>query len=102
MTATETPVRCALADIADHRFVTVDARITAVDLWHQDTIRPWATITLTGDGELVDVQVYPLTFAIACEYLRVGDRVTVSGEVGNDADGLFMSAHTIHPIGCAR
>jgi hypothetical protein len=99
VTTTAHPVHCTLADIADHRFVTVDARITAITVKHQDTRYPWATITLTASGDLVDVNVYPTTYALCSEHLQVGNRVTVSAEVAHDADGLFMAAHTIHSDG---
>lgn len=105
---TSAPVRCSLADIADHQFVTVDAWVGDIDLKHLDTSRPWATVTLmdaatTADARvLVDVNVYSTTFALCSEHLRIGNRITVSAEVALDADGLFMSAHTIHPTGVTR
>lgn len=102
MTTTANPTRCTIADLADHRFVTVTARICAVDLKHVGTSRPWAVMTLTAGGDLVDVNVYPVTFALTAEHLNVGDQVTVSAEVAQDADGLFLAAHTIHPIGDLR
>jgi hypothetical protein len=102
MTATATPVRTTLAGIADHRFVSVDARICAIDLKHEDTHRPWAVIALVDGAVMVDVNVYPVTYALTSQHLRVGSVVTVSGEVATDADGLFMAAHTIHPAGEAQ
>jgi DNA polymerase III alpha subunit len=102
VTTTANPACCTLADLADHRFVTVTARILAVEPKHQDTSRPWAVVTLTSDGELAEVHVRPLEYADTSEHLRVGNRVVVSGETAQDADGWFMRAHTIHPIGDLR
>ena len=97
MTTTANPVRCTLADIPNHRFVSVDARVLAVDPRHQDTTRPWAVVSLTADGNLVELRVYPVTYALTSEHLEVGNLLTVTAEVAEDADGWFMAAHTIHP-----
>lgn len=97
MTATANPTRCPLDRVADYTLVTVEARIAAVDLRHPDTSRPWAVATLTDGTALLDLNVYPATYALTSENLTVGDLVTVSGEVGQDADGVFLAAHTIHP-----
>ena len=97
MTAVAAPVRCTLADLPNHRFVTVSARILAVEVRHEGTSRPWAVVTLTDGGELADVHVRPIEYALTAAHLKVGDRVTVSGETAQDADGWFMRAHTIHP-----
>lgn len=93
--ATATPVRCSLAEIADHQFVTVTARIAAVDFMLGDSRRPWAVIALVDGAVLVDVQVYPTTYALCSQHLRVGVRVTVSAEVGQDYDGVYLAAHDI-------
>lgn len=96
MTTTANPTRCSLAQIADHLFVTVDARIAAIGLKHQDTRYPWAELTLTDGEMLVDVRVYSRTYALCSEHLQVGNRVVVSAEVAQDAEGVFMAAHTVH------
>lgn len=95
MTTTALPTRCHLRDVADHRFVTVEARILAVEIKHADTRFPWAVVTLVEDGDLLEVRAYPTTFALASEHLQVGNRVVVSAEVATDADGTFAAAHTV-------
>jgi DNA polymerase III alpha subunit len=102
VTTTATPTRCTLADIANHQHVIVEARITAVDLKHEGTSRPWAVVTLTADGHLAELRVYPTTYALTSEHLVVGNRVVVSAETATDADGTFMAAHTIGPAGDMR
>ncbi len=102
MTATATPVRCTLADIADHLFVTVEARIESVVVTHKGIPGEWATLTLTDSGARVDARVYSATWRDFAHLCTVGARIEVTGVSAQDTDGLFMAAHTIHPIGDPR
>jgi hypothetical protein len=88
-----------LAELADHPFVTVTARITAVDLTHEGTTAEWATLTLTDDNGLeATARAYSVTWKLIAGRVRPGVTVTLSGETATDMYGTFFAVHTLHEV----
>lgn len=88
------PTRCTLADLEQHRFVSVEATILNVRI----ADNPCTVILTDSTRREVRLRVYPTTFALASECLFDGHEVIVSAYTGEDADGVFLVAHTVHSV----